>query len=732
MFKPLDNPNKINHDKPIKDVYDFIIVGGGTAGAVLAARLSEDRRNSVLLLEAGDVGTAYTEWPMFTNLVYGSSRYDWRFVNVKDDGYCVGLREETCKLSRGKMLGGMSAFGRLMYVRGNKNDFDLWEQRGNAGWGYRHVLPYFIRSEDNQDPHLRRSPYHGVGGSLKVSNPRHVTSLAPIFLKSAADVGFHIGDINGESQSRFMLHQTTTLNAERWSTARGFLRPASHRDNLNIVVRAHVTRVIIDPRTRRAKGVEFFKHKKRRVAWARKEVVVSAGAFQSPHLLKLSGVGPCNELKKFGIRCLHDLPGVGENMQSHFGLGGVDFVLDKGAAEDVKDLLSWKRLLTSNMALEATGFVSSRINNDSYHMDWPDLQLLFLPEQLATDGGKFDRNRIGISKKLWKRFAPYKDKPGYRIVPVNLRPRSRGRVLLRSGNPFQHPDIFLNLFDDPHDLAVLREGGRLAERIGLAPPFLRLGARLNNEKNPFCYRHPAGGPDWWDCRSRVFPESMLQETSTCAMGPPDDHYAVVDNQLRVYGVSGLRVVDASVMPTITSGDAIAATIMIAERAADFIKAYWYAVHKGVDPAHYVSHHLLQPHYVHGDGHGKHVEYVERTDHVEHKKPEERIKLDEHVEPEESKQQEELEEQESEEQEDQEEHAAATGPAEVEENDVVDGDDPPHAVEVAAENEAEKTAETNALTEEAERGEEDDEDELGKMTGTDYEDAKEVDGHGQKN
>ncbi|XP_043210909.1 uncharacterized protein LOC122375519 [Amphibalanus amphitrite] len=601
QITPKDNPNNIICDNPIEETYDFIIAGGGTAGSVLAARLSEDVNTHVLLLESGGTGTAYTEWPAMTRFVYDTKKWDWRYKNVRDEGYCFGMKDKVCKLSRGRMLGGQSSFNRMMYVRGNRNDFDLWKRLGNPGWGYGDVLPYFIRAEDNLDHRLKHSPYHGVGGPMKVSSPeRHqLSGLASLWLKAAIHNKFEVGDINGDKQTRFMLHQTNTAYGERWSTARAYLAPASHRTNLDILTEAHVTRIIVDPKTQRAKGVIFYKDKKRRVAWARKEVIVSAGTFSSPQLLKLSGIGPCGELKKHGIYCKKNLPGVGENLQSHFGIGGIDFLVArdgmKGPAKALKNPVYKKQYinkrigpLASVMGLEGTGFISTSYNNISYGQDWPDVQFLFFSQHTSTDG-YYEALIYGLSYKLWQTFYPNKFTPGYRILPVNLRPRSRGKVALRSRNPWQHPDIFLNLFDDPHDLAVLREAGQKAEAIGLSLPFIRAGASAVGEKNRFCYLHPTGGPDWWDCRARVFPETLYQETSTCKMGPPSDPMAVVDNQLRVYGISGLRVVDASIMPTIVSGDASAATVMIAERAADMIRAFWHGIRIGTrDPAGFVE------------------------------------------------------------------------------------------------------------------------------------------------
>ncbi|KAF0297642.1 Glucose dehydrogenase [FAD, quinone] [Amphibalanus amphitrite] len=519
LFVPVENPNHIIYDKPLLEEYDFIVVGSGAGGSPLASRLSEDPHHSVLLLEAGGAGSGFADWPLFTTLIYNVRKYDWTFHNVRDEGYCIGYKKQVnnqCTLNRGKMLGGSTGINGMMYVRGNKNDYDQWERLGNPGWGFRDVLPYFIRSEDNQDPYLRQSPYHGVGGYLPVSSARYLSGLAGIWIQAARHLGFEIGDINGDRQIRFMNSQSTTKLGERWSAARAFLRPASHRPNLNILIHSHVTRVIIDPVSRRARGVVFYKNRRRHVVWARKEVILSAGAFASPQLLKLSGVGPCAELRKHG---------------SHFGIGGIDFLTKKKPGLTLAHFVNLKSLhnyvkhrtgpLASYLLLEGTGFAHSGVDNTSISSDWPDLQFLFYPLHLATDGGLLFRIILGMSEKvletaLWiKRFKPAKFKPGYRIVPVMLHPRSRGRVVLRSRNPWQHPDIFLNLFDDPRDLA--------------------LGGRLQPAPNPYCHLHPRGGPDWWDCSIRVFAETIWHETSTCAMGPASDPAAVVDNQLRVYG-----------------------------------------------------------------------------------------------------------------------------------------------------------------------------------------------------
>jgi len=624
MFVPLHNPNNIVIDKPLRDTYDFIIIGSGWGGSVMASRLTEEPHHSALLLEAGKAGSAFTEWPLLSAALFDDDDYDWKYRSVRDEGYFIGMTKQRGKLRRARMLGGQSTFSFMTYLRGNRRDYDRWEKLGNDGWSYQDVLPYFIRSEDMRDRHLRRSPYHGVGGPVPVSPPRYISDLGPLFIRAAKYLGFSIGDVNGDSQTRFTHPHTTAKYGERWSAARAFLRPASHRPNLNIQVKAHVTRIIIDPVTKRARGVVFFKKKKRHVVWARKEVILSAGTFQSPLLLKLSGVGPCDELNKFGIPCIYELPGVGENLQSQIGLGDVDFVTEKNRGVAPSDLSSPTSFLkyikdrsgplATPLAIEGVGFAHSGVDNSTYHYDWPDLGLFFVAMGMATDGGYFFRNAEGINSKLWKRFAKYQWKSGYRIIPVNLRPRSRGRVLLRSRNPFQHPDIFLNLFDDPHDLAVLREGGRLAERLGTTPPFLRVSAKLNSQPNPYCFKHPAGGPDWWDCRIRVFPLNAHEETSSCAMGPPDDHYAVVDNQLRVYGIAGLRVVDASVFPRVTSGSINAPVIMVAERAADLVKAYWHAVHLGVDAAEYVDKHVL-----HSGGvyqyYGNEDKHVDAHDHT---------------------------------------------------------------------------------------------------------------------
>ncbi|KAF0293333.1 Glucose dehydrogenase [FAD, quinone] [Amphibalanus amphitrite] len=605
LIAPLDNPHKIVYDKPIRQEYDFIVVGAGSAGAVMASRLSEDPHHSVLLLEAGEDGTVFTEVPLLTALVYGTEGYDWGFRATPDHRSCQGFKGGVCVLPRGKMLGGSSAVNGLMYIRGNRQDYDQWERLGNPGWGYEDVLPYFLKAEDNQDPRLRNSPFHAVGGPLAVSPPQYISDLGRIWLKAGLSLGYPVGDVNGALQTRFMHHQTTSKNGERWSTARGYLRGASQRHNLDILVRAPATRVIVDQVTRRAKGVVFFKGGKRYVVWARKEVILSAGAFKTPQLLKLSGVGPCHELKKFKIPCIHDLPGVGENMQSHFGVGGAEYLTNKGRGLTLLQLINpvnifnylFKRKgpLATNLGIEGTAFLSSPLNNVSYGVDWPDVQLLFYPLQLASDGGIIFRDFLSLSNKLWSQFSPNKFRSGFRIVPINLRPRSRGRVLLRSRNPFQDPAIQLRLFDDPWDVAVLREAGLMAEKVALSAPFRHVGARPSLVPSKFCGALGARSGPWWECQARVFSETIYHDTSTCAMGPAYDPWSVVDNQLRVYGVSGLRVVDASVMPRIISGNTNAPTIMIAEKAADLVRARWRAIALGLEPEQFVEQHVLYPH-----------------------------------------------------------------------------------------------------------------------------------------
>lgn len=311
--------NKINFlNFQLHRHYDFIVVGAGSAGAVIAARLSEIGNWSVLLLEAGGDETEISDVPALAGFLQ-LSEMDWKYQTKPHAhrAYCQAMIGDRCNWPRGKVLGGSSVLNAMVYVRGNKRDYDEWEAQGNLGWSYKDVLPYFTKSEDNRNPYLVKTGYHGSGGYLTVQESPWRTPLSLAFVKAGEELGYEHRDCNGAEQSGFMLVQTTMRRGSRCSTSKAFLRPVRLRENLHIAKFAHATRVLIDSKTKRTYGVEFVRENKRQIVFAKKEVILSAGAINSPQLLMLSGIGPAAHLAEFKIPVISDLP-VGDNLQVSF------------------------------------------------------------------------------------------------------------------------------------------------------------------------------------------------------------------------------------------------------------------------------------------------------------------------------------------------------------------------------------------------------------------------------
>ncbi|XP_046979490.1 glucose dehydrogenase [FAD, quinone]-like [Schistocerca americana] len=581
-YDALDPESKVVEARRLQPHYDFIVVGGGSAGAVVASRLSEVRRWSVLLLEAGGDENEVSDVPSLAAYLQLSG-LDWQYKTEPSGTACLGMRGGRCNWPRGKVLGGSSVLNYMIYARGNRHDYDTWEALGNPGWGYRHVLPYFRKSEDQRNPYLaRNSRYHATGGLLTVQESPWHTPLALAFVQAGQQLGYEHRDCNGERQTGFMVAQGTIRRGSRCSTAKAFLRPVRLRHNLHVALRAHATRLLVHPHTAAAYGVEFVRDGVRQAVLARREVVVSAGAINSPQLLMLSGIGPAEHLRELGIPVVRDLK-VGHNLQDHVGLGGLTFLIDEPVAivqnrlqavpVTMNYVLNERGPMTTLGGLEAIAFVKTPLANAS--ADWPDIQFHFAPASINSDGGARVRKVLGLTERVYDAvYRPIANRDAFSILPLLLRPRSRGRVRLRSADPRHYPLIDANYFADPHDVATLVEGVKMAVRTGLAPAFRRYGARLHSLPLPNCRHHEFASDAYWECAVRTISMTIYHPVGTCKMGPASDPEAVVDARLRVYGVRGLRVVDASVMPTIASGNTNAPVIMIAEKAADMIKQDW--------------------------------------------------------------------------------------------------------------------------------------------------------------
>lgn len=511
------------------------------------------------------------------------------------------MKDKRCCWTRGKVLGGSSVLNTMLYVRGNKRDYNLWEELGNPGWSYEEVLPYFRKSQDQRNPYLAKNKrqhstgkisidcesfylshaFDLLGGYLTVQDAPYLTPIGPAFMQAGEEMGYDIVDINGDQQTGFAFFQFTQRRATRCSTAKAFLRPARLRKNLHVALFAHVTKVIMDETNKRALGVEFIRNGRKQAVYAKREVILSAGAINTPHLLMLSGIGPREHLEQVGIKVLHDSPGVGRNLQDHIAVGGIVFRIDHPVAFVMNRLVNINSAvryavtedgpLTSNVGLETVGFISTKYANQSD--DWPDIEFMLTSASTTSD----DQARVahGITDDFYDyMFKDIRNHDVFGVFPMMLRPKSRGFIKLQSKNPLRYPLLYHNYLTHPDDIAVLREGVKASVAFVETQAMKRFGARFHDRQVPNCKQFEMYTDEYWDCAIMQYTMTIYHMSGTAKMGSSDDPYAVVDHQLRVHGVKGLRVIDASIMPTITSGNINAPTIMIGEKGADMIKQLW--------------------------------------------------------------------------------------------------------------------------------------------------------------
>jgi choline dehydrogenase len=523
--------------------FDYIIVGAGSAGCVLANRLTADGKYSVLLLEAGPEDShLWIHIPLGYGRLFKEKTVNWMYQTEPEQG----LNGRSVFQPRGKVLGGSSSINGLLYVRGQHEDYDRWRQHGNLGWGFDDVLPYFKKAEDQT---RGADDFHAVGGPLPVSDWRHADPLSAAFVDAAAEVGFpKNSDFNGATQEGAGFFQTTTKGGRRASTAVAYLRSAKARPNLHVETSALAERILFEGR--RAVGVAYRTAGIPRTARARKEVLISGGAFNSPQLLQLSGVGPADLLRQHGIEVVLDASGVGNDLQDHMQVRVVMRCSQAITLNDVVNNPVRKFLTGLRYAMFRTGPLtiaagtSGAFFKTNPRLATPDIQIHFLP--FSTD-------------KMGEKLHPFS---GFTASVCQLRPESRGSLRIKSADPAAPPEIRINYLASDVDRATNVEGLKILRRIlharALAPYVVEEvdpGDKITSDEALLAY-----------CRARG--TTIYHPTSTCRMG--NDPLAVVDQRLRVRGLDGLRVIDASVMPDLVSGNTNAPVIMIAEKASDLI------------------------------------------------------------------------------------------------------------------------------------------------------------------
>jgi choline dehydrogenase len=527
-----------------QQAFDYVIVGAGSAGCVLADRLSADGRNKVLLLEyGGSDRSIFIQMPSALSIPMNMAKFNWFYHSEPEQG----LDGRSLHTPRGKVLGGSSSINGLVYIRGNPHDFERWQAQGAEGWAYRDVLPYFRRAECREEG---GNEYRGGDGPLHtrygtLDNPLHAAWLA-----AAAEAGYpRTADVNGAQQEGFGRMDMTVGAGRRWSAANAYLRPAMKRSNLRVITHALATRILFDGR--RAVGLEYRRGAATHRVRVDGELILSAGPINTPQLLKLSGVGAPSELREHGIAVLHELAGVGENLQDH-----LEFYFQVACREPItlySSLNLWSRGkigarwllrkdgLGATNHFESCGFIRSRAG-----IEYPDIQYHFLPMAVAYDGSSLAAEH------------------GFQAHVGPMRSKSRGWVRLRSADPLDKPRILFNYLSHEDDRIEMRACVRLTREIFAQPAFDRYrdreiqpGAAVQSDEQIDAF-----------VRGKV--ESAYHPSCSCKMGTAQDPLAVVDAQTRVHGLERIRIVDSSIMPSVTTGNLNAPTIMLAEKAADHI------------------------------------------------------------------------------------------------------------------------------------------------------------------
>ncbi|KAJ8937530.1 hypothetical protein NQ314_011809 [Rhamnusium bicolor] len=551
------NPEAYNENHALTDAeeFDFIVIGSGASGAVIANRLSEVPEWKVLLLEAGAPETKITQVPA-TYPYLQTTPYNWWYTTVSQNKSCLGTEENKCSIASGKALGGSTATDDMIYTRGNHKDYDIWADLGLDGWCWKDVLPYFKKIEDAHIHDLDRK-HHSLGGPVHLENFQHSSNLAPHILEGAHELGIKTVDYNASPKLTWY---------QRIQEKNLVVRPLSQ-----------VIKIIVSPHTNECYGVQYIHDGHLYVVKAAKEVVLAAGAINTPQLLLLSGIGPKEDLEHLDIHPVADLK-VGHNLKDHIAFIGLNFVFNETSSEEHKEydavvdyLKNGKGQLTS-IGVDALGFLKTEVSKDKG--DYPDVEF-YISTDIYNKGHEHLKH-LRIKKEIYDAvWAPLEGKKGFTIAVVLLHPKSTGVTALHDKDPLHHPLINPNYLhdEDDHDIETILAGVHKALKLAHTESLQKLGIHLNHNKVPGC-EHAETDDDYWKCAIRHLSVSFGHVSGTAKMGPETDKGAVVDHKLRVYGVHKLRVADASVIPVSISGHLAAPTILVGEKAADLLKEDW--------------------------------------------------------------------------------------------------------------------------------------------------------------
>ncbi|XP_047346246.1 glucose dehydrogenase [FAD, quinone]-like [Vespa velutina] len=566
-----DPCRRLGRDDVPNEWYDFIVVGAGVAGPIIARRLSDNAWNRVLLIEAGPEEPTMTAIPGFASSAISSS-LDWKYKTEPTRPHPTACLDTggKCNVPRGKMISGTGAMHGMMYYRGHPEIYNKWAREGNIGWSYDEIEHYFQRAEDPVDPMMLSSFARTVpNGPVKIQHYSHRPAFVSSLLESASELGYRTSGLKEFTQTGFMVAPMTVEKGLRASTPKAYLRPVYNRNNLRVLTNARVLRVLINDYDMKAYGVELVDKKgQRRVIKCNKEVILTAGAMGSPQLLLNSGIGPREELNKFGIRTYKDLP-VGQYFINHVSIAVPmtikDISVETMTMQSVNEFLETR---TGDLASTGLTQVTAFLESNYTIPGLPDLQVFF-------DGFSSYCPKTGMPNECTdgvKEPCPNRRKIVAR--PTVVIPESRGTVELRSANPLDLPLMYPNYFTNEKDMKVLIEGIKKILQLIDTPTMKKWDLQLDTVKHPLCTNLHFGSDAYWECyiRAKTGPEN--HQAGTCKMGPATDPDAVVDSQLRVYGVPNIRVADPSIFPYLPNSNPIAAIMMVAEKASNMIINSW--------------------------------------------------------------------------------------------------------------------------------------------------------------